>query len=338
MKKLLFSAWLICFPLLAQAQSNDAGSSDSQGATKFVAQFWSAWSSPNSAAMPYIQSAIDDQINFYGKPISRDAYMKVQQAFAKRWPDRQYTVQPGSEEINCDQGASRCDVKGIVDWKDFSPERGSLSTGSANFSFLLRKQTVDSAVLYLLAGESGSVISRNLSQATSDSAIGGIASSQPVAPPTPPPTRQTPQDDSGLTSSAIGQSVIDVENNYSGLACSGESTVCSFGTNETPQALCPAAASCGNLSLFSEDMNVVGYVANFSEPDWASLLRADTLTLGAPQKKTVVIMNMRNDYWTWVRPGGSELTFIATSGTNFYGAPLDTHSIGIFPPNSDSSH
>jgi hypothetical protein len=201
MKKLLFAVLLICSPVLAHAQPNDAGSPDSQGAKKFVDQFWSEWSGPNSDAMPYIQSAIDDQINFYGKSISRDAYMKVQVAFAKRWPDRQYTVQSGSEDINCDQGASTCNVNGIVDWKDFSPERGSLSTGSANFSFLLREQTVDGTILYLLTGESGSVISRNLSQATSDSAMGGIASSQPPAPP--PTTPANAQSSSSTVSAAI---------------------------------------------------------------------------------------------------------------------------------------
>ena len=183
MKKLLFAVLIICSPMLAQAQPTEAGSSDSQGAKKFVDQFWSEWSGPNSDAMPYIQSAIDDQINFYGKSISRDAYMKVQVAFAKRWPDRQYTVQPGSEDINCDQGTSTCNVKGIVGWKDFSPERNSLSTGSANFSFSLREQTVDGTILYLLTSESGSVISRSLSQATSVPATGGVPSSQsPVAP------------------------------------------------------------------------------------------------------------------------------------------------------------
>jgi hypothetical protein len=163
MKKILFFILLIWPFLLAQVPSAAADSFSTQTVKQFVDKFWSDWSSPNAVAIPSIRFAIDDPINFYGKPMSRDAYMKIQTAFARRWPDREYSVDVSSEVINCDLVAAKCDVSGIVSWQDSSPDRSAISTGSAKFRFLLREEKIGSTVAYLLASESGSVINRSLS-------------------------------------------------------------------------------------------------------------------------------------------------------------------------------
>lgn len=184
MKKFLLVALPIFLPLLAQAQTNEAGSSVSLGAKEFVDQFWSKWSSPNAEALPYIESVIGNTISFYGKPMSRGEYMKAQVAFMKRWPDREYTVQAGSENISCDQTALTCDVSGVVNWKDTSPDRSSISTGAAKFSFALQEKGENGAVAFLLTEESGSVISRNVVWAASNSVAGDGPSSRAPNPPT----------------------------------------------------------------------------------------------------------------------------------------------------------
>ena len=133
----------------------------------------------------------------------------------------------------------------------------------------------------------------------------------------------------GLSSSGIGKSVNEIENIYSGLTCSGDPSICDFGTNETPQALCPAAAPCENLSLFTDGINVTGYAANVDEQDWKTLQNAANSALGPPQYKTVAVITIRSDYWTWSLPDGDNLVFTATSGTNIYGASADSHSITV---------
>ncbi len=170
MKKFLLAALLICLPLLAEGQSSGGDASLSQDAKTFIDQFWTEWSSPNSAALPYIEFAVDNQVNFYGKPISREAFMKAEAAFAQRWPDRQYKAQDGSETITCNDVAATCNVSGIVNWTNFSLERGVLSAGLEKFSFSLREQTIDGMPLFLVTGESGSVISRSIRQLPGDAA------------------------------------------------------------------------------------------------------------------------------------------------------------------------
>ena len=129
-KECLLATALICSPFLAKAQSNYSNTALSQNAKTFIDQYWTEWSGPNETALPYIQSATDDQINFLGKTICRAAFMQTQAEFAQKWPNRQYKMLDGSEIISCDAAASTCNESGIVSWTDFSPRRGELSFGS----------------------------------------------------------------------------------------------------------------------------------------------------------------------------------------------------------------
>ncbi len=156
MKKSLLAVLLVLLPFFAQAQTIHAVPSDDPGLRQFMSQFWSKWSSPNSVAIPYVQSITSDPFFFYGKPISRDAYMKKQVAFAKRWPVRLYRVQPGSQVITCDDTISTCFVKGIVNFKDFSPARNATSTGSAKFSFSIIRTVAHGSATYVFTGLIGS--------------------------------------------------------------------------------------------------------------------------------------------------------------------------------------
>jgi hypothetical protein len=86
--------------------------------------------------------------------------------------------------------------------------------------------------------------------------------------------------------------------------------------------------------LFTDGRQVKGYTADFNVLDWARSLEASTSALGPPKKSTVGpsgIVRTRDDYWTWSMSDGSTLTYIAISGVNAYGAPLDSHSIMIAP-------
>lgn len=157
LRKLSFSVCLALAPLAARAQPAPL----SQQARTFVDQFWSKWSSPNAVALPYISSTVGSGIDFYGKPLTRDAYVKTETDFANRWPERQYKIQPGSEAINCAQAI--CTVHGIVTWRDFSPDRKTLSAGSAKFAFTLQAQTIDGQTLFLLTSTTGAVIERAVS-------------------------------------------------------------------------------------------------------------------------------------------------------------------------------
>jgi len=171
MRKFLFLAFLIWLPSLAWSQANDnavdrAGPASVQDV---VDQFWAEWSNPSAATQPLIPTAIADPINFYGKPLSQDAYMKAEQAFDKRWPERQFTIKPGSEKISCTQETSSCQVTGIVDWNYLSLARDAASSGSEEFSFSLQEKPDGPAILYTLTADSASVINRKTTVAAAGS-------------------------------------------------------------------------------------------------------------------------------------------------------------------------
>ena len=176
MRKVAFTVLLLLAPVLAQAQSQTSGSLANQRAKEFVDQFWFEWSSANSVALPYLQSVIDERIISYGKLVSREQYMKVQMALAKRWPSRQYVLQAGTEQIKCDQSSAKCFVKGIVSWHNSSTARNSTSSGSANFNFTLRETADHRSPSYVVAELSSSVIKRSLIQRAANSPVKSDAS------------------------------------------------------------------------------------------------------------------------------------------------------------------
>jgi len=161
---------LLFIPGLAAAQSTDYGPTSYESVANFVYDFLNGWSQPNSKALPFIRSAINDPINFYGKSMSRDQYMKAQAAFATRWPDRSYYVEPNSVSPACNPEMSSCTVTGIEDWSDFNPARHLMSKGSANFSLSLsiHQNGVNKNPIYRITAESGSVISSETEKAIDD--------------------------------------------------------------------------------------------------------------------------------------------------------------------------
>jgi len=180
----LRSATVVLFGFLVLPGGAAADNSDLyQAASNFVNFFWQTWSMDNSDAMPFVNSVVGGSIDFYGKPVSHDAFMKIEGAFVKRWPIRIYTIEPGSLSVNCIDQTSTCYASGIVEWDDSSVARDARSKGVANFDFELQDRPENGQNQFTLVSESGSVISR---------AVGTLASfSNQVTASTPPVQSQT---------------------------------------------------------------------------------------------------------------------------------------------------
>jgi hypothetical protein len=166
---------------LAQAQLLNYDATTTAKAQDFADNFLYQWSRPNSVALPFVRSVINDKISFYGKVLSRDAYMTEQEAFATRWPDRAYSTEPNSEDVNCDNAISTCTVTGIEYWNDFSPARHMITTGAAKFSLSLHvhEDGAGKDPTFFITAETGSVISSELDDALgpSDVLVGPSANS-----------------------------------------------------------------------------------------------------------------------------------------------------------------
>ena len=154
-------AFLICsFLFCGYAAADDNGLN--QKAAVFVTQYWAGWSQENARALPYIESVVSDPIEFYGKSVSLQEYMKIQIAFANRWPKRNYTLKQNSLVTSCNEQTSICKLSGIVNWVDDSPARQAHSIGSANFEFNLLAKNSGGSDSFFITGQAGAVISRAL--------------------------------------------------------------------------------------------------------------------------------------------------------------------------------
>ncbi|NKJ76917.1 hypothetical protein GFL38_32620 [Rhizobium leguminosarum bv. viciae] len=107
-------------------------------ALEFIRRYHEAWSGDNSTALAFMHKAYADQVTFYGKVVDRDAVMKDKGTFAQRWPERIYSVKPGSEAAVC---AEKCDVSGVIEWFARSRERGKTSSGMAEFAIVWNPAT-----------------------------------------------------------------------------------------------------------------------------------------------------------------------------------------------------
>lgn len=123
-------------------------------AIAFIRRYHEAWSGDNSTALAFMQGAYENQVEFYGKTVNRDAVMKDKATFAQRWPERIYSVKPGSEAALCGE---KCNVSGVIEWFARSRERGKTSSGIAEFALVWNPATsqIESETSKVLAIDKG---------------------------------------------------------------------------------------------------------------------------------------------------------------------------------------
>jgi hypothetical protein len=85
-----------------------------QRATDFVVALASRWSSPNEEAFRSLDELYAETVRYHGKSMLRQEVLIHKQHFAERWPERSYTVRPGSISVTCVKEADTCSVKGIM--------------------------------------------------------------------------------------------------------------------------------------------------------------------------------------------------------------------------------
>ncbi|MDR9808771.1 hypothetical protein [Rhizobium hidalgonense] len=101
-----------------------------------------------------MREAYENQVAFYGKIVDRDAVIKDKASFAQRWPERIYSVKPGSEVAMCRE---KCEASGIIEWFARSRERGKTSAGMAEFALAWNPATgkIEAEASKVLATDKG---------------------------------------------------------------------------------------------------------------------------------------------------------------------------------------
>ena len=123
-------------------------------AVAFLARNTSDWSEPNATALARIAEDYADEVLFYGSPHSHAEVMADKRAFARRWPVRDYALDPDTARADCD--AARCIVTGEILWDARSPERGAVSRGRSRIEVTLSREGEG----FRITAEGGRVIER----------------------------------------------------------------------------------------------------------------------------------------------------------------------------------
>ncbi|PDS61534.1 hypothetical protein CO653_32585 [Rhizobium anhuiense] len=102
-------------------------------AVDFVNRYNDEWSKDSASALAFMKGVYADEVSFFGHSVDKDAVLKEKAAFAQRWPERIYSVKPGSVTASC---AGKCEMSGIVEWFAGNGDTGKTSSGMAEFSFV----------------------------------------------------------------------------------------------------------------------------------------------------------------------------------------------------------
>src|SRR5215467_14511300 len=113
-----------------------------------------------------LKDAYEDPVIYYDKVISREAVLNDKRRFADRWPQRTYSIRPGTLIVQCGDNSLACMVSGIADWA--AAKDAKRSRGAVNFYYTVH------------AGEGGLL---KIAEETSKVVHGSIAS--PAVPGNP---------------------------------------------------------------------------------------------------------------------------------------------------------
>jgi len=97
-------------------------------AKNFVQKYNENWSLSNDKSLSFIDKIYANEVNYYGKTVSKRHIVLEKRRFAERWPERIYAVRWESINVNCD---GYCRIEGIVDWYARSLPRNARSSGAA---------------------------------------------------------------------------------------------------------------------------------------------------------------------------------------------------------------
>ena len=135
----------------------------------FLVRLYSALSSPNVDAINFVSDIYADNLQYYGKLLSRDQVLAQIVRLIERWPLRKYKTKEGSVSIQCDAKALVCAVKGTIEFDSRSPARNERSSGLATFEYTL--SYASPTAVPKITVEGGAIIEQRKELLSSDSSF-----------------------------------------------------------------------------------------------------------------------------------------------------------------------
>jgi hypothetical protein len=105
---------------------------------QFIFALYRQISSSNDQAMATLISIYADNVNYFGKDLTRIQVIEREAKFLDRWPVRQYKPKDGRVFVNCDPSTFICSANGVLQFDARSIERNQRSVGEATFAYRLQ--------------------------------------------------------------------------------------------------------------------------------------------------------------------------------------------------------
>jgi S1-C subfamily serine protease len=141
---------------------------DERRAKEFALALQARWSRPNTETLAGLDALYKDEVMYFGKMTKKAAVIKEKQAFAQKFPVREYKPKEPIF-VQCSEGV--CIVRGLVDFRAVDPVAKILSEGVATFEY----QLILSATAIKISLETGEVKSRTRTP------LAGARASQPYS-------------------------------------------------------------------------------------------------------------------------------------------------------------
>jgi len=120
----------------SEPSQNEDGGLSSEKAVSFIEDYIAKTGSESgTSAYSLVNMFYADRINYFGKDVERSVVEKDKVAYERRWPQRTYTIEPDTLNVNCMSGGKTCYVSGILSYEAISPERNAHGTGRAQFEY-----------------------------------------------------------------------------------------------------------------------------------------------------------------------------------------------------------
>lgn len=123
-------------------------------AEAFVLGVMMAGSLPRDELISVATNIYADNVNFYGKEVTKEEVLADKHKYVQRWPMRASTARPATIHSSCTQDI--CRITGVYDWVVSDTNWKKSAKGSATFEYYLRV-----GAGYKIIAENGKVLERN---------------------------------------------------------------------------------------------------------------------------------------------------------------------------------
>lgn len=103
----------------------------------------------------YARQRLDDRVDYYGKSTSRAEVLKDKEKYVASWPVRSYRLLTETMRTSCDEGSSKCQINGLLEFSLSNSATGRKSSGTASFEYGIRFGLDGAKVFY----EKGKILS-----------------------------------------------------------------------------------------------------------------------------------------------------------------------------------